>query len=71
MTPPDYATPEQMLVWAKGVTEAGKDFIRATSPHPDARQRRKDRYSRFLDLSDVMPDLTFRDFLRREKELAR
>lgn len=52
------------------VTAAGKEFVRVNSPKPDARQRRKDRYSRFLHLSDVMPDLTFGDFLRREKEFA-
>lgn len=53
------------------VTDAGREYVRANSPQPDTKQRRKDRYSRFLDLSDVMPDLTFGDFLRREKEFAR
>lgn len=46
------------------VTEAGKQFVRDHSPKVDAKQRARDRYSRFLNLSDVMPDLTFRDFLK-------
>jgi hypothetical protein len=49
------------------VTEAGKQFVRDNVQKVDAKQRRKDRYSRFLDLSDVMPDLTFRDFLKRKE----
>jgi hypothetical protein len=53
------------------VTDAGRDFVRVNSPKPDAKQRRRDRYSRWLDISDLMPDLTFGDFLRREKEFAR
>lgn len=45
------------------VTDAGRVFVARHSPKPDRKQRAKDRYSRFLDLSDVMPDLTFRQFL--------
>jgi len=46
------------------VTDAGRQYIRTHSPKVDARQRRRDRYSRFLDLSDAWPDYTFRQFLR-------
>lgn len=49
------------------VTEAGKEFVRANSPKPSAKQLAKDRYGRFLDMSDVMPDLTFRAFLEMDK----
>lgn len=52
------------------VTEAGREFVRTRSPKPDRRQRNKDRYSRFLDISDVYPDLTFGEFLRRAREFA-
>lgn len=52
------------------VTDAGREFIANQSPKVDAKQRKRDRYSRFLDVSDVLPDLTFREFLRREKEFA-
>lgn len=53
------------------VTDAGRAYVLARSPKPDRKQKAKDRYSRFLDLSDVIPDLTFKDFLRREKEFTR
>lgn len=53
------------------VTDKGKQFIRDHSPPVTPAQRNKDRYSRYLDLSDVMPDLTFKDFLLREKEFRR
>lgn len=53
------------------VTDAGRAYIRQHSPKVDRKQRNRDRYSRFLDLSDVIPDLTFGDFLRREREFAR
>lgn len=52
------------------VTEAGKAYVAAESPKPDRKQKNRDRYGRFLDISDVMPDLTFGDFLRREKEFS-
>ena len=52
------------------VTLSGKQYVRECSPRPDRKQRAKDRYSRFLDLREVCPDLTFRDFLRKEKERA-
>lgn len=52
------------------VTAAGRTYVKDHSPKVDARQRRKDRYSRYLDISDVMPDLTFREFLRREREFS-
>jgi len=52
------------------ITEAGKRYVAVNSPKPDRKQKNRDRYSRFLDLSDVMPDLTFGDFLRREKEFG-
>lgn len=52
------------------VTDAGRAFVAEHSPRPDRRQKARDRYSRFLDISDVMPDLTFGDFLRREKEFS-
>ncbi len=46
------------------VTDEGRAFVAETSPKPDRKQLARDRYSRFLDLSEVMPDLTFRQFLR-------
>ena len=46
------------------VTDEGRRFVAEQSPKPDRKQRAKDRYSRFLDLSDVIPDLTFRRFLK-------
>ena len=52
------------------VTDQGRAYIAAQSPKVDRKQRNRDRYNRFLDVRDVMPDLTFRDFLRRQKEFA-
>ena len=45
------------------VTDAGREFVAIHSDKVDRKQKARDRYSRFLDLSDVMPDLTFRQFL--------
>ena len=45
------------------VTDKGRAFVAARSPKPDRKQRARDRYSRYLDLADVFPDLTFRQFL--------
>lgn len=56
--------------WCFLVTDAGRAFVLARSPRPDCKQRARDRYDRFLRLSDVRPDLTFGEFLRREKELC-
>lgn len=53
------------------VTPEGRAYVTSRSPRPDRRQKARDRYSRFLDLADVIPDLTFGEFLRREKEFAR
>lgn len=52
------------------VTEAGKVYVAENSPKPDRKQKNRDRYSRYLSVSDCMPDLTFGDFLKREKEFA-
>jgi len=52
------------------VTEAGRAYIAAHSPKVDRKQRNRDRYSRFLDVLDVLPDLTFGEFLRRQKEFS-
>lgn len=49
------------------ITDAGRAFVAKHSPKPDRRQRARDRYSRFLDLSDMMPDLTFRQFLTNKE----
>lgn len=46
------------------VTDQGRNFVAQHSPRPDRKQKARDRYSRFLDLSDVMPDLTFQSFLK-------
>lgn len=56
--------------WFFEVTEAGKTFVLEHSPKLTAKQRLRDRYNRWLDLSDVMPDLTFRDFLVRKIRAA-
>lgn len=53
------------------VTDAGKAWVAENSPKPDRKQRARDKYSRFLDISDCVPDLTFGEFLRREKEFTR
>lgn len=45
------------------VTDAGREYIRQHSPKVDRTQRNRDRYSRFLALSDCWPDYTFRQFL--------
>lgn len=50
------------------VTDQGRQFVLARSPKPDRKQKARDRYSRYLDLADVLPDLTFGDFLRRQKD---
>ena len=52
------------------VTDAGKAWVGENSPKPDRKQMARDKYSRFLNISDCMPDLTFGEFLRREKEFA-
>lgn len=46
--------------WVFTVTEAGK--AKALQTRPRAPQAKR-RYHRFLELQDVMPDLTFREFL--------
>lgn len=54
--------------WCFQVTDDGRAYVLARSPKPDRKQKARDRYSRFLDLSDIIPDLTFKDFLLREKK---
>ncbi len=44
------------------VTEAGIALAKANLPAPLSPAKR--RYERFLDLCDVWPDLTFKEFLR-------
>lgn len=46
------------------VTAAGVAVAVDALPAPYSRS--KQRYRRFLSVSDVMPDLTFRDFLRMD-----
>lgn len=53
------------------VTDAGRAFVRDHSPAAPKLSRSKRRYMRWLEISDVCPDLTFGDFMRREKEFAR
>lgn len=52
------------------VTEKGKLYIAEHSPKPPKKTRGQRRYERFRDIKDVVPDLTFREFLKREKEFA-
>ena len=46
------------------VTEAGRALAITNLPKPLSRAQQ--RYRRFLDASDVLTDLTFREFLRME-----
>lgn len=52
------------------VTKAGRQTVRDHSPPAPKVSRAAARYQRFLDVSDVM-DITFGEFLRREREFAR
>lgn len=53
------------------VTDAGKAFVRDTSPRPPKKQRNKDRYLEWLDVHDVCPDLTFGEWLKQRKAAQR
>lgn len=45
------------------VTAAGIELTKRAFPPPKPLTRAQARYQRFLQLSDVIPDLTFREFL--------
>gem|GEM_PF-1643107 len=47
------------------VTEAGRQYVKTHSAKRPKLTRGQERYQRFLHLSDVMPDLTFHEFVRR------
>lgn len=49
------------------VTDAGKQYVAANSPKPPKKTASQKRYERFLTISD-MCDVTFGEFLKREKE---
>jgi hypothetical protein len=52
------------------VTDAGIKHVDETSPKPPKKTRGQLRYLRFLEVSDMDPDLTFRDFVVRAKEFG-
>ena len=52
------------------VTDAGVKYVDENSPKPPKLSRGKKRYLRFLEVSDMDPDLTFLGFLKREKEFG-
>jgi hypothetical protein len=45
------------------VTEIGKFFAIKNRPRPPKRTRSQKRYDAFVNIADVYPDLTFREFL--------
>lgn len=45
------------------VTSAGRAYVAQYSPKPPKLTRGQQRYQRFLDLSDVYPDMTFKEFV--------
>lgn len=52
------------------VTEKGKAYLSEHSPSPPKKTRGQRRYERFLNIKDAVPDLTFGEFLKREKEFT-
>lgn len=52
------------------VTDAGVKYVDEHSPKPPKKTRGQRRYERFLEISDIDPDLTFGEFLKREKEFG-
>lgn len=46
------------------VTDAGREYVRDTSPKPPKSKRSAQRYREWLRVSDVYPDLTFGDWLK-------
>lgn len=52
------------------VTGAGRAYVAQYSPKPPKLTKAQERYQRFLDLSDVMPDLTFKQFVTRRLYLT-
>lgn len=50
------------------VTDAGVKYVDENSPKPPKKTRGQRRYLRFLEISDMDPDLKFGEFLKREKE---
>jgi hypothetical protein len=51
------------------VTDAGMKYVDENSPKPPKKSRGERRYERFLEISD-MYDITFGEFLKREKEFG-
>lgn len=52
------------------MTDAGVKYVDEHSPKSPKKTRGQKRYERFLEVSDMDPDLTFGDFLKREKEFG-
>jgi len=52
------------------VTDAGVKYVDENSPKPPKKTRSQLRYQRFLEVSDMDPDLTFGEFQKREKEFG-
>jgi hypothetical protein len=52
------------------VTDSGVKHVDENSPKPPKLSRGKRRYLRFLEVSDLDPDMTFGGFLKREKEFG-
>ncbi len=47
------------------VTDAGREFVRATSPRPSKKQRNRERYLEWLAVHEFCPDLTFGEWLKK------
>lgn len=52
------------------VTSAGRAYVAQYSPKPPKLTRGQQRYSRFLDLCEIMPDLTFKEFVNERWYLS-
>lgn len=50
------------------VTDLGVKYVDEHSPRPPKKTRGQLRYERYLEVSDYYQDLTFGEFLKREKE---
>jgi hypothetical protein len=50
------------------MTDLGVKYVDENSPKPPKKTRGQLRYERFLEVSDYCSDLTFGEFLKREKE---
>lgn len=53
------------------VTDAGKEYVMTHSPRAPKVSRSAARYARFLELTDVWPDFTFRQFIDWERRQKR